>query len=178
MPLSINGSGSLSTTGTSFVTYPGAVLQVQAARSGPTKYVITSATPTLITDLSIMFTPKKVGSLLIFNALITSTLTHVTSFGIFKDGTATVSTTGFTNTNQPDMQATSYLAETSTDTREDTLHQTSLMHYETVTSLAAATYGVYGTAGWDGTARSLHINNRSDSAMASFSYFTIMEVAQ
>jgi len=178
MPLSISGSGTITPSGSSFVTYPGAVLQVQAARSGPTKYVITSTTPTLITGLSISFTPKKIGSLLIFNATITSTLTHVTSFGIFKDGVATVSTTGQTNTNQPDMQITSYLAETSTDTREDTLHQTSLMHYETVDSLSTRTYGIYGTAGWSGTAYNLHINNRSDSSMASFSYFTIMEVAQ
>ena len=178
MPVSIDGSGAITPTGNSLVSYPGAVLQVQAARSGPARQDIASTSPTLITGLSISFTPKKVGSLLIFNAQISSSNTHVCSFGIFKDGVGTVSTSGQTNDNEANMQVTSYYAKSSNDARTDVIHQTSLMHYETVDSLATRTYGVYGTAGWGGTTYTLCINNRSNNDMASFSYFTIMEIAQ
>lgn len=178
MPLTISGSGSLTTSGSSLVSYPGAVLQVQAARSGPARQTINSTSPTLITGLSIAFTPKKVGSLLIFNCQISSSLTHVTSFAIFKDGAATVSTSGQTNTNEANMQVTSYHAVYPTDTNNDVIWQTAMMHYETVDNLTTRTYGVYGTAAWGGTTYNLHINNRNSNDMASFSYFTIMEIAQ
>lgn len=178
MPLTINGSGAITPSGSSIVSYPGAVLQVQAARSGPASQTISSATPTLITGLSINFTPKKVGSILIFNAQVSSSFTHVTSFGIFKDGVATVSTSGQTNTNEANMQVTSYYEKPTNDARTDFINQTAFMHYETVDSLTTRTYGVYGTAGWGGTTYNLYINNRSNGDMASFSYFTIMEVAQ
>ena len=178
MAIAINGSGSITPSGSSVVSYPGAVLQMQAARSGPAGQTISSTSPTLITGLSISFTPKKVGSLLVFNALISSSHTHVTSFGIFKDGASTVSTSGYTNDNEANMQATSYFPPLSSDTRTDVIRQTSLMHYETVDSLTARTYGVYATAGWAGTTYSLYINNRSNGDMANFSYLTIMEIAQ
>lgn len=178
MPVSINGSGSITPSGSSVVSYPGAVLQVQAARSGPASQTISSTTPTLITGLSINFTPKKVGSLLIFNAQVSSSFTHVTSYGIFKNGVATVSTSGQTNTNEANMQVTSYYEKPNNDARTDFINQITFMHYETVDNLTARTYGVYGTAGWGGTTYNLYINNRSGGDMASFSYFTIMEVAQ
>ena len=178
MPISIDGSGSLTASGSSVVSYPGAVLQVQAARSGPARQDIASTSPTLITGLSINFTPKKVGSLLIFDAQISSSNTHVCSFGIFKNATATVSTSGQTNDNEANMQVTSYYAKPTNDARTDVIHQTNLMHYETVDNLTTRTYGVYGTSGWAGTTYTLCINNRSNNDMASFSYFTIMEIAQ
>ena len=178
MPISISGSGSITPSGSSIISYPGAVLQVQAARSGPASQTISSTSPTLITGLSISFTPKKIGSILLFNAQVSSSFTHVTSFGIFKDGVATVSTSGQTNTNEANMQVTSYYEKPTNDARTDFINQTAFMHYETVDSLTTRTYGVYATAGWSGTTYNLYINNRSNGDMASFSYFTIMEIAQ
>ena len=178
MAIAINGSGSITPSGSSVVSYPGAVLQVQAARSGPASQTISSTSPTLITGLSISFTPKKIGSILIFNAQVSSSFTHVTSFGIFKDGVSTVSTSGYTNTNEANMQVTSYYEKPNNDARTDFINQTAFMHYETVDSLTTRTYGVYATAGWAGTTYNLYINNRSGGDMASFSYLTIMEIAQ
>ena len=152
----------------------GTVVQVQTATSGPARQIISSTSPVAVTGLSISFTPKYSNSKIVIMGQISTNACHVASFGIFKDGAATVSTSGQTNNNEPNMQITSYIGTSTTDY----ILSLPIMHSETSGSTTARTYAIYGTSGWSGSTYSLQINNRNSNDMASFSYMTIMEVAQ
>ena len=153
---------------------PGMVIQVQTAISNADQ-TIASATPTTITGLSINFTPKFANSKIIIIASIVNSATHVYSFGVFKDGATTVSTTGRTNSNEANMQVTGYIGWTNAGQ----LLSTPVMHTEISGSTTMRTYDIRGTAAWGGTPiYTLHINNRAGFDMASFSHMIIYEVAQ
>lgn len=153
---------------------PGTVVQVKTAMSGPIRQTITSTSPVAITGLSINFTPKYADSLILIDAQISTSATHVASFGIFKDGSATVSTSGETNTNEPNMQTTWYIGTSS----PDYMQTIPVKHFEISSNTTARTYAVYATSGWAGVAYSLYINNRQNNDMAAFSVMTVTEIAQ
>lgn len=101
-------------------------------------------------------------------------MTFVTSFGVYRDGVATVSTSGFTNTNQPNMQVTMH---TGNAANASNIFRHPVFHYE-VAGAGERTYQIYATDGWSGTANALYINNRADNDMTSFSHMIVMEIAQ
>ena len=149
-----------------------AIVQHLSAIAGPARQDITSATPVAITGLSITITPKYTDSIILVKANIVGNQNHVTSYAVYRDGAATVSTSGYTNTNYPNMQATSYKGFSNTNYLEDF----PMMHYETSGSTTSRTYAIYGLASWSSTNYSLMINNRSSNDMASFSYMEVFEV--
>lgn len=172
MPISLNGSSGI-TLNNGFIlgSGQGNVLQVKRAYAGPTIQTIASLTPVLITGLSLTITPISALSTMIITANVVASNGFVISFGIFKDGVATVSTAGQTNSNEPNMQATSYI-------RNDNgyLTSTMVMHYETSGSTTPRTYAVYGTSGWAGVVYTFYVNNRGSNDMACFSTIDVMEV--
>ena len=94
------GGATLSASGGNWTDAPaGTILQMASASAGPTRQTISSTTPVVITGLSIDFTPRRSDSKIIITTTIVNNGIHVTSFGIFQDGSATASTSGFTNTN-------------------------------------------------------------------------------
>lgn len=151
---------------------PGHVLQVQYATTGPTKQTISSADPVAVTGLSISFTPKSSTSNILACATLLTNAVYVSSFAIYNNGAATVSTTGQTNSNQPNMNLTTYIGSTTTDNS----NLFSVYMQEASGSTTARTYAVYATSGWAGTPYSLQINNRNSNDMAGFSYFWVMEI--
>jgi hypothetical protein len=172
MPISLNGSSGIAFNN-GFVLGSGQsnILQVKRAYAGPVRQTIASLTPVLITGLSLNITPISALSTMIITANVTASNGFVISFGIFKDGVATVSTAGQTNTNEPNMQATSYI-------RNDNNYFTStmVMHYETSANTNARTYAVYGTSGWSGVVYTFYVNDRNPADMACFSTIDVMEV--
>ena len=153
---------------------PGSTVQTLFARSGPTKQTISSATPTAVTGLSVTITPKAASSIIYIQCQISTNAAWVASFGVFRDGAKTVSTSGFNNQNEDGMQFTIHDGSDVTSR----LWCFPLMHYETAGSTTARTYQVYATTAWQGSTRNLTINDRDSSDMASFSYMTVMEIAQ
>ena len=110
MPITLNGSvGITFTNGFILGSGQGNILQVKRAYSGPASQIITSLDPVLITGLSLEITPISALSTMILTANISASEGYVISYGIYKNGAPTVSTTGATNSNQPDMQTTSYI---------------------------------------------------------------------
>lgn len=172
MPISLNGSTGI-TFNNGFIlgSGQGNVLQVKRAYAGPARQTIASINPVLISGLSIDITPISALSTMIITANITASNGFVISFGIFKNGAATVSTTGQTNSNEPNMQATSYI-------RNDNAYYTStmVMHYEASVDTTTRTYAVYGTSGWANVTYTFYVNDRSTSNMACFSTIDVMEV--
>ena len=152
----------------------GTVVQIQNATSGPARQTITSSSAVAITGLSVSFTPKYANSIILIEADICGSHTYVNSYGIFRDAAPTVSTTGQTNSNEANMQATQYIGSTSSDL----IYSVALRHYETSANTSARTYAVYCTSGWSGVAYSTYINNRASNDMAGFSYMTVTEIAQ
>lgn len=153
---------------------PGTILQVKTAVSGPARQGISNLNPVAITGLSVTITPRYATSLIVVEAHISSTITFVTSFGVYRDGVATVSTSGFTNNNQPNMQVTTHTGEAANAER---MYRTPVYHFE-VAGSGERTYQIYATDGWAGVANTLYINNRASADMASFSHMLVMEVAQ
>lgn len=156
------------------LTGPGQVIQVATTRAGPARQTISSTSPVAIADLSISFTPKFASSLILIEAIVAGNHEHVTSCGIFKDGSTTVSTSGYTNRNEPNMQVTTYMGVDG----NDWIVNVPLVHYEFAGNTNTRTYAVYTTAAWDGTIRNTYINNRPSNDMASFSYMTVTEIGQ
>ena len=152
---------------------PGHIVQVQTAVIGPARISISSTSPTAVTGLSVSITPKNANSRMVVYAAVHGSSTYVNSYAIFKDGIATVSTSGQTNNNEANMQITTYKNSSS----NDLLWVEPLMHTELSGSTAARTYQVYVTSGWSGTTYTTHINNRNSNDMAGFSYMWVMEIA-
>lgn len=172
--VSMSGRGTIKVDPTNILYAPGHAIQVQSVMIGPATQTISSATPVAVTGLSIAFTPKNANSLILIMCQISSNSPHVSSFAIYKNAAATVSTTGYTNSNEANMQITTYVG---TDVTSE-LWAWPIMHQELAGNTTARTYQVYASAAWAGTPRSLIINNRGSVDMASFSYMTIMEIAQ
>jgi hypothetical protein len=153
---------------------PGSVVQAFNSVSGPVRYSVASLTPQVVPGLSITFTPLFANSVILVQASVSGSQTHVNSYGVFKNGVATVSTAGQTNLNEPNMQVTQYLGTATTEW----IYQVPVMHYETAADTTARTYAIYVTSGWSGTTYTTFINNRNSNDMASFSYMSVMEIAQ
>ena len=152
----------------------GTVIQMASASSGPAKQTFTSTTPVVITGLSVDFTPRRSDSKIIITSSLCSNLTYVCSFGIFQDGSATVSTSGQNNTNEANMSITTF-----TGTSNTNYAWTASMNVILDSgSTTQRTYDVRGTSGWGGAAYALSINNRSANDMAAFSTMIIYEVTQ
>jgi hypothetical protein len=153
---------------------PGSVIQVAYASSGPARQIINTTTPTLVTGLSIVFTPRYANSLIVVQAQIMSNLAHVSSFAVYQNGAATVSTAGQTNQNEPNMNVTTYIGGAGLDE----LWCIPVIWGGSAGNTSSRTYAIYGTAGWAGTTYALNINNRNSNDMAGFSTMIVMEVAQ
>jgi len=154
----------------------GGVIQIRTAVAGPNRQLINSATPQPISGLAINFTPAVATSRILIQAFVTSSATYVSSFGIFKNGQPTVSTSGFTNNTFPNMQVTQYSAPEGANTYN--LRVTPVTHTEIAGTTATRTYGVYGLSKWTSSTFNLWINNRDYNDMASFSHMIIYEIAQ
>ena len=152
----------------------GTVIQMASASSGPAKQTFTSTTPVVITGLSVDFTPRRSDSKIIITSSLCSNITYVCSFGIFQDGSATVSTSGQTNSNEANMNITTYQGNADTNH----LFAVSFNVVLNAGSTSVRTYDVRGTSGWGGTGYSLTVQNRLGNDMASFSTMVIYEVAQ
>lgn len=152
---------------------PGTIVQTQTARSGPARQTISSTSPVAITGLSIAFTPKFASSKIIIVSNVVHTKGHVISFGYYKGSSKVVSTSGYGNSNEPNMNVTYY-----TGSDNNQLVNSTIIHEEDALSTSARTYTLRSTGGWSGTTYTHYINNRSNNDMASFSYMTIYEVAQ
>lgn len=151
--------------------YQDRVVNIATAISGPASQTISSTTPVTITGLSVNYTPAGANTTIFIFANISHSLSNVVSFGIFKDGAATVSTAGASNLNEPNMQATYFLGNNA-----GLIVNSHLMHYETAGSTVTRTYDIRATAAYNGTITALYINNRTPSDMACFSYMVIMEI--
>ena len=152
----------------------GTVIQMASATAGPAIQTFTSTTPVVITGLDVDFTPRRSDSKIIINVTLISNITHVCSFGVFQDGSATVSTSGQTNSNEANMNITTYQGNADTNH----LFAVSFNVVLNAGSTSVRTYDVRGTSGWGGTGYSLTVQNRLGNDMASFSTMVIYEVAQ
>lgn len=168
------GSGSIVVPSGVHLISPGSVIQVAAARSGPARQTISSITPVAVENLAITFTPKYANSRILINVQISGSDTYVNSYAIYKNGLATASTSGFTNSNEANMQATTYRGNND----PAMIYSSQLTWSELAGDTGTRTYQVYCTSGWAGTAYATYINNRSTGDMAAFSVMVCMEVAQ
>ena len=172
MPINLNGSSGIAlNNGVVLGSNQSNVLQIKRVSAGPTRQTIASLTPVLLTGLQITITPISALSTMIITANIAKSDGFVISFGIFKNGVATVSTTGATNSNEPNMQVTNYIRD-----NNNYFGESVAMHYEPSVNTTARTYGVYGTSGWAGVVYTFYVNNRLGTNMACFSTLDVMEV--
>jgi hypothetical protein len=154
----------------------GGVIQIRTAVAGPNRQLINSATPQPISGLSINFTPAVATSRILIQAFVSTSATYVSSFGIFRNGQPTVSTSGFTNQTYPNMQVTRY--GDAGNGSPEYMHNIPVTHTEIAGTATARTYQVYGLSKWYSGTYNLWINNRNSNDMAAFSHMIIYEIAQ
>ena len=148
------------------------LLQTVMTSSGPERYTWATTTPQPCPDLSIDFTPLRGDSLILIYVDLSVTRSFVNSWAIYKDGLPTADTTGFTNTNGPDMNFTGYLG--TYDTSQ--IYPHSLIWSENSGSTATRNYEVYGLASWSTRTDIIYVNDRSSDDMACYSSMTVMEI--
>ena len=172
----LTSSANLNLTGSWTDAPAGTIIQMASASAGPARQTITSTTPVVITGLSVDFTPRRSDSKILISAFITSTVPHVTSVSVYQDGAATASTSGYTNTNAVNSDATRYEAIGSTTTSH--LAQVPVLATLDAGSTTQRTYDIRHNASWSGNAYTVYVNDRGSNDMASFSRMFIYEVAQ
>lgn len=168
------GSGLITVPSDNLLYAPGTVLQVASTSSGPTRQTISSTVAVAIDGLSILFTPRFDTSRIVVQAQISTTATYVASFAVFRNGVNTTSTAGFTNSEEANMNFTTYTGPNSADV----LYCFPMLWSELAVTTAARTYQIYGSSAWAGTATTMYINNRASNDMASFSHMIVTEIAQ
>lgn len=157
----------------------GNVIQTQTAQAGPARQTIATLTPTVITGLSIDFTPLFANSKIILRAYIQSSDTYVVTFGFYKDGSSVASTSGYTNNNAGNMITTSYGYDQSTgNTQTNYSREATIMWAEDAGNTSERTYDVRNACGWSGTPYTNYVHDRGNSDMAGFSFMEVIEVAQ
>ena len=170
-------SANLNLTGSWTDAPAGTVIQMASASAGPARQTIASATPVVITGLSVDFTPRRSDSKILISAQIATSATYVSSYGVFQDGSATVSTTGSTNSNEPNMDITWYDGGSTTTTSY--IYQIPILTTLNAGNTNQRTYDIRATSAWSGAGPyTLYINDRAQNDMASFSRMFIYEVAQ
>lgn len=177
MTIRINGSEGISFNG---APYGGGnnqqgMLQSFWTSTGPTSIGGTGIVNPTAIGLDFTFTPLRADSLIVMWANLSVNQGYVHSFGWFRDGAKTVSTAGFTNTNEADMQQTVFYDGVT----PSQINTQRVFHFETSGSTTTRVYDVYATSGWNGeTTRNITINDRSNNDMSCFSTAMIMEIAQ
>lgn len=171
-PTSVATGGSVIGTDPGSIAAPGTIIQVRTIRTGPDTIGISSTSP-VNTGIELNFTPLKDSSTILIQAFVATSATYVNSLAIYKNGAPTVSTAGFGNNNQPDMQLTSYYGLST----PDQMYPQTVTHSEPAVNTNARLYSVFATSGWAGLAYATYINNRASGDMCSFSYMTIWEIA-
>jgi hypothetical protein len=170
----VTGSTLITVPSDNFLYAKGHAVQTKTATSGPARQSITSLTPVAVDGLTISFTPLNANSRIVVKAQISTSATSVSAFAVYKNGVATVSTAGVTNSTAINMQFTSYIGADS----NDYMLSYPLIWSEVAGSTVARTYQIYAMSAFGGGVRTLHINNRNSNDMAAFSHMTVMEIAQ
>lgn len=171
-----SGSGTITVPSGTVLTFPGTILQVQVASSGPRRQTIASLLPVAIDNLFIHFTPVSPTSKILVQAVISTNASYVSNYSVYKNGLPTKSTTGTTNTSRIDTNFTTYIGGSAVTSDELWCH--TMQWSELAGSTDTRLYTINACSAWSGTAYTLHINNRNSNDMASFSYLTIMEISQ
>lgn len=153
---------------------PNSVVQVKTVRFGPARQTITSASMVAVTGSNISFTPKYSDSKIIIMCQWSDSSTYVSSYSIFKNGSSTVSTSGYTNNNVGNTHSTTYHGSSATSN----MYNHSLHHVEDASNTSARTYQLYAASTWSSTNYTLYMNNRGSNDMASFGHMTVMEIKQ
>lgn len=170
MPITLTNTNMTLPDGSTLDT--GRMIQSAFATTTAARQTINSATPVLITGLSINFTPISATSVIGITAYVLNSATYVNGIAIYKDGLPTVENRRYTNNVFPDMNLTQF---NTGDTTGIYLHTVRVTHYENSYGNTARTYGVYAISRWSGTSYPLYINNLSGNTMAGFSYMHIFE---
>lgn len=168
------GTGTITVPANNILYSPGTILQVVSASSGPLRQTINTTSAVPIDGLSVTIYPKFPNSRIVVEAQITSTATYVSSFGIYKNDAAVTDTTGYTNSEEPNMAYTVYLGESA----PDNIYSWPLLWSEVPNSTSPIKYTIMASSAWGGTATATYINNRSSNDMASFSHMIVTEFAQ
>ena len=172
----LTSNANLNLTGSWTDAPAGTVIQMASASAGPARQTIASTTPVVITGLSVDFTPRRSDSKILISAFITSSVPHVVSVSVYQDGAATASTSGYTNTNSVNSDATRYEGQATNQTSY--LSQVPVLTTLDAGNTNQRTYDIRHNASWGGNAYTVYVNDRGTSVMASFSRMFIYEVAQ
>jgi hypothetical protein len=151
---------------------PGSVVQVQHARTSPTRYTVASADISAIPELEINFTPKFSNSNIFLTAMINTTAQYVSTYGFLKNNSVIITNS---NNNSSGSIFTMYPGSDNAGY----IWNIGIEYTDVATSLSSINYKVAACSSWAGsTPRSLYINDRDSNDMRSISSMTIMEIAQ
>lgn len=155
----------------------GKVLQVVTASSGFTNQTISSATPVLLSGMSVSITPKFANSKIIITGMVSASWTYVASLHIYKNGAELIANHGGNNQSGGATALFTHFESTQSSS-PDKVFPFPVLYADIANTTSAITYDFRANSGWSGGAEAFYFNNRNSLDMLSSSWIMVQEIKQ
>lgn len=157
---------------------PGNIIQVQYATSGFVNQTINSASPVLLSGMSVNITPRFANSRIIVQGMVTASWSYVSSVHVFRNGVDLVPGHGGNNQSGGNTALwTQYLSGSEAQAGNQVL-TFPVIYQDTPGVTTLLTYDLRANSGWSGGNTPFYFNNRSSPDMLGSSTMMVMEIAQ
>ena len=149
-------------------------MQAKFASTPPDRYLIRSNELAQIPNLEVSIAPTHTNSKIVLIAMVSSTCSHVTSFGFFRDGN--LITSGLSGNSNVSNGAVTTQYEGSGYDNASYMYSVPVHYHDSPGTTNAVTYTVGASASWGGSIRDLYINDRDSNDMRGVSTLLALEV--
>lgn len=160
---------------------PGSVVQVVTATSGFINQTINSATPVLLSGLSVAITPKFNNSIILIQGMVTASWSYVSSIHIYKNGSDMIPSHAAAGTNSQSGGNTAlwtHYQSSQEAARANQVFPFPVLYQDIPGVTTSITYDFRANSGWSGGTEAFYFNNRTGTDMLGSSFITVMEIAQ
>jgi hypothetical protein len=171
-------NNTISGTDVGSVKAPGTLIQVQYATSGFVNQTINSATPVVLSGMSVNITPKFANSKIIVQAMVTASWSYVSSIHVFRNGVDLIANHGGNNQSGGATALWTHYIGASESQRSNQVFPFPVIYQDTPGVTTPLTYDLRANSGWSGGAEAFYFNNRNTLDMLGSSTMMVMEIAQ
>ena len=156
----------------------GKVLQVVTASSGFTNQTISSATPVLLSGMSVSITPKFANSKIIITGMVSASWSYVASLHIYKNGAELIPNHGGNTQSSGATALFTHYISAQESARPNQVFTFPVLYADIADATSVITYDFRANSGWSGGSEAFYFNNRNSLDMLSSSWIMFQEIKQ
>ena len=156
----------------------GSVLQVVTASSGFTNQTISSASPVLLSNMSVSITPKFANSKIIITGMVSASWSYVASLHIYKNGVELIGNHAGNNQSGGGTALFTHYQSSQESSRPNQIFSFPVLYADLPNTTSATTYDFRANSGWGGGSEAFYFNNRNSLDMLSSSWIMVQEIKQ